>query len=46
MGSSESDMALVGDVATIAGLAAGILGAIGTVAGLIGYFNAGGPTSS
>lgn len=46
MGSSDADMALVGDVGTIAGIVAGLLGAVGAAAGLIGYLNAGGPSSS
>ncbi|WP_181762864.1 hypothetical protein [Rhodococcus spelaei] len=45
MGSSESDLKLLGNVATIGGAAAGILGGIGAVAGLVAFFGAGGAQS-
>ena len=46
MRSSESDIALMGGVATVAALAAGILGVIATTMGLTSHSYAGGPTSS
>ncbi|MBM9838145.1 hypothetical protein JO861_16485 [Rhodococcus hoagii] len=45
MGSSESDLMLLGNIATIVGAAAGILGGVGAAAGLAAFFGAGGALS-
>jgi hypothetical protein len=45
MGSSETDLALLANVATVVGGAAGILGGIGAAAGLAAFLGAGGTLS-
>ncbi|MFX1787115.1 hypothetical protein [Prescottella equi] len=45
MGSTASDLQLLGNAATIVGGAAGILGGIGTALGLAAFFGAGGTAS-
>ncbi|BCN52130.1 hypothetical protein RE9425_05200 [Prescottella equi] len=45
MGSTASDLQLLGNAATIVGGAAGILGGIGAALGLAAFFGAGGTAS-
>ncbi|WP_175278961.1 hypothetical protein [Prescottella equi] len=45
MGSTASDLQLLGNIATVVGAAAGILGGIGGAVGLAAFLGAGGTLS-
>ncbi|MCL2532789.1 MAG: hypothetical protein FWE39_01375 [Nocardiaceae bacterium] len=45
MGSTASDLQLMGNIATVVGGAAGILGGIGAAIGLAAFFGGGGTLS-